>query len=48
MNLHVASERFVYLIPLLESNEDSEFVDAELADEFLDIPLTSKRRVLAG
>ncbi|WOL11157.1 hypothetical protein Cni_G19918 [Canna indica] len=48
MNLHVASQRFVSLIPLLESNKDLEFVEAELDEEFLDIPTSSKGRVLAG
>lgn len=57
MSLHFASERFLSLIPLLDPNNDSEFIeseldsefiDSELDGEFLDMPMASKRRILAG
>ncbi|XP_074563184.1 tRNA nucleotidyltransferase cca2 [Curcuma longa] len=47
MSLHFASERFLSLIPLLDPNNDSEFIESELDGEFLDMPMASKR-ILAG
>ncbi|XP_042452412.1 tRNA nucleotidyltransferase cca2-like [Zingiber officinale] len=48
MSLHFASERFLSLIPLLNPNNDSEFIESELDGDFLDVPMASKRRILAG
>ncbi|XP_020103073.1 putative CCA tRNA nucleotidyltransferase 2 isoform X2 [Ananas comosus] len=47
-NLHVACEKFVDLIPFLESNEDPEDLKVKLEDEYLEIPPASTKRVLAG
>nr|CAD1837141.1 unnamed protein product [Ananas comosus var. bracteatus] len=46
-NLHVACEKFVDLIPFLESNEDPEDLKVNLEDEYLEIPPASTKRVLA-
>lgn len=48
VSLHATSQRFISLIPFLESDNDPEILERELEDECLDIPLTSRRRVLAG
>ncbi|KAJ0973245.1 hypothetical protein J5N97_021204 [Dioscorea zingiberensis] len=47
-SLHSASERFISLIPILESNEESDIDVEDLGDECLGFSPTSKRRVLAG
>ncbi|XP_039132872.1 LOW QUALITY PROTEIN: tRNA nucleotidyltransferase cca2 [Dioscorea cayenensis subsp. rotundata] len=48
VSIHVASERFISLIPILESKGESDIVAEELGDECLGFSSTSKRRVLAG
>lgn len=48
MSLHVALERFFSVISSLEEDKDFKIVEAELGDEFLDIPFDSRIRVLAG
>lgn len=44
----MACEKFVDLIPFLESNEDPEDLKVNLEDEYLEIPPASTKRVLAG
>ncbi|KAJ6821053.1 putative CCA tRNA nucleotidyltransferase 2 [Iris pallida] len=48
VSLHATSQRLISLIPFLESDNDPEILERELEDECLDIPLISRRRVLAG
>jgi len=48
VSVHVASERFISLIPILESKGESDIVAEELGDECLGFSSTSRRRVLAG
>jgi hypothetical protein len=47
VNIHVASEKFAELV-LLESKENLETVKEKLDDEYLEIPIDSVKRVLAG
>ncbi|XP_077241459.1 polynucleotide adenylyltransferase family protein isoform X2 [Tasmannia lanceolata] len=48
INLHGASERFISLIPFMTSNGDTKIVQTDLVEENLDVPLPSRRRILAG
>ncbi|KAG0498968.1 hypothetical protein HPP92_003659 [Vanilla planifolia] len=46
--LHLAAERFLSLILLMESDKESVSSEIKLQDDFLNIPPTSAKRVLAG
>lgn len=46
--MHSALEKFISLIGFLESSETSDLAEAELGDDYLDLPVVSKRRILAG
>ncbi|PKU80395.1 putative CCA tRNA nucleotidyltransferase 2 [Dendrobium catenatum] len=48
VSLHVAVERFISLFPFMESDGEPVLAEVNLDDEFLDIPPTSRKRVLAG
>ncbi|XP_058087830.1 tRNA nucleotidyltransferase cca2 isoform X2 [Magnolia sinica] len=47
ISLHSASERFICL-SLIASSDDSEVVKTDLEEESMDVPLSSRRRILAG
>lgn len=46
--LHTEFDKFISLISFLEKNGNSQLVDSDLEDEYLDIPLASRGRVLSG
>ncbi|XP_058087831.1 tRNA nucleotidyltransferase cca2 isoform X3 [Magnolia sinica] len=46
ISLHSASERFICL-SLIASSDDSEVVKTDLEEESMDVPLSSRRRILA-
>ncbi|KAJ4962221.1 hypothetical protein NE237_022160 [Protea cynaroides] len=48
MNLHKASERFISLIHSVESNEDIKLAEGYSRREILDVPVNSRRRIVAG
>ncbi|KAM1457010.1 hypothetical protein ACFX2I_034236 [Malus domestica] len=48
INVHYALEKFLFLIPYFASNEDALVSDVNWARESVDVPLTSKPRVLTG
>ncbi|XP_043712467.1 tRNA nucleotidyltransferase cca2 isoform X2 [Telopea speciosissima] len=48
VNLHKASERFISLIHCVESNEDIKLAKGYLGRETLDVPVDSRKRILAG
>ena len=49
MSVHGALDKFISLIGLLKSCETSDLSsEAELEDDYLDLPLASKKRILAG
>uniref|UniRef100_A0ACD5TQX8 Uncharacterized protein n=1 Tax=Avena sativa TaxID=4498 RepID=A0ACD5TQX8_AVESA len=48
IDVHTASEKFVELILVLESNENLKNVREKLNDEYLEVPADMVKRVLAG
>lgn len=48
MNVHHALERFASLLPFLALNKDIQQTEIEWATKFVDIPNSSKLRVLTG
>ncbi|XP_065881944.1 tRNA nucleotidyltransferase cca2 isoform X2 [Euphorbia lathyris] len=48
MKIHKSSEKFLNLIPLLISQEDSQPAEADWAPDLIDAPFSSKLRVSAG
>ncbi|CAA6669782.1 unnamed protein product [Spirodela intermedia] len=48
VSVHNVLEKFISLIGFLESNEASDLAEAELGDDYLDLPVVSKKRILAG
>ncbi|XP_010256421.1 PREDICTED: putative CCA tRNA nucleotidyltransferase 2 [Nelumbo nucifera] len=47
ISLHNASERFISLIPLIALNEEGK-IEVDLGREEIDVPVDSRRRILAG
>ncbi|KAL4278703.1 hypothetical protein GQ457_03G031360 [Hibiscus cannabinus] len=48
INIHKSLEKFLSLIPSLLSNEDVQVTEVDWGNEFVDVPVTSKLRVLTG
>ncbi|KAI4352890.1 hypothetical protein L6164_007098 [Bauhinia variegata] len=48
LDLHRASDKFLSLIPYLLSNEDGQFVDVDSIGVLVDVPVSSRVRVLIG
>ncbi|GKV32273.1 hypothetical protein SLEP1_g40889 [Rubroshorea leprosula] len=48
ISIHNALEKFLSLIPALVSNDDAHLTELEWGREFIDVPGTSKLRVLTG
>ncbi|KAK8692088.1 hypothetical protein V6N13_075568 [Hibiscus sabdariffa] len=48
INIHKSLEKFLSLIPSLLSNEDVQITEVDWGNEFVDVPVTSKSRVLTG
>ncbi|KAL2949132.1 hypothetical protein AAZX31_20G161500 [Glycine max] len=48
LNLHQASYKFLSLIPCLASSEDVQVVDHDWLRDLVDVPVTSRVRVLTG
>ncbi|XVE60770.1 hypothetical protein DITRI_Ditri05aG0154100 [Diplodiscus trichospermus] len=48
INIHKSLEKFLSLIPSLLLNEDNQLTEVDWGKEFVDVPVTSKLRVLTG
>ncbi|XWS23374.1 hypothetical protein CRYUN_Cryun28dG0008200 [Craigia yunnanensis] len=48
INVHKSLEKFLSLIPSLLSNEEIKLIEVDWGREFVDVPVTSKLRVLTG
>ncbi|GMI90740.1 hypothetical protein like AT1G22660 [Hibiscus trionum] len=48
INIHKSLEKFLSLIPSILSNEDVQITEVDWGKEFVDVPVTSKLRVLTG
>ncbi|XP_039003191.1 tRNA nucleotidyltransferase cca2-like isoform X2 [Hibiscus syriacus] len=48
INIHKSLEKFLSLIPSLLSNGDVQITEVDWGKEFVDVPVTSKLRVLTG
>lgn len=48
INVHKSPNKFLSLIPAFLSNEDIQVTEVEWGREFVDVPVTSKLRVLTG
>ncbi|XP_002266551.2 tRNA nucleotidyltransferase cca2 [Vitis vinifera] len=48
VSIHCAVEKFISLIPFIESTESIQISEAEWGIEILDLPVTSKLRILTG
>lgn len=48
MKIHRSLEKFLNLVDLLSSNEDTRPAEVDWGLELIDVPFSSKLRVLAG
>lgn len=48
IGVHLAAERFLELIPFLESNLDGDLQEPDLNNGLVDVPASSKLRVSVG
>ncbi|XP_073288282.1 tRNA nucleotidyltransferase cca2-like isoform X1 [Primulina huaijiensis] len=48
INLHLAVEKFLSLIPLIQSDKNLQILEVEWKKEIIDVPIMAKLRVLAG
>lgn len=46
--MHLAAENFLSLIPALVSDENLQILEVDEKKEIIDVPVASKRRILAG
>ncbi|XP_027149107.1 putative CCA tRNA nucleotidyltransferase 2 [Coffea eugenioides] len=48
ISLHIATKKFVSLIPFIVSKEDIQILEVDWKKEIIDVPFASKLRILAG
>ncbi|XP_073142305.1 tRNA nucleotidyltransferase cca2-like isoform X1 [Henckelia pumila] len=48
ISLHLAVEKFLSLIPLIQSDKNLQILEVEWKQEIIDVPIMAKLRVLAG
>ena len=46
--MHIATKKFVSLIPFIVSKEDIQILEVDWKREIIDVPFASKLRILAG
>lgn len=48
MSMHLAAENFLSLIPSIIGDENLQTLEADAKKDIIDVPLTSKQRILIG